>query len=97
MARAVATASGVAMVLRAIGLYGVTPSLVAGRTRELAIRSALGARPGALLGLVLAAGVAAAAHVGPARRVVIGAEPGVGCRSRAVRGDRHGRRPPLRN
>ena len=113
----VASASGlVAMVLGAIGLYGVIAFLVAGRTRELAIRSALGARPGVLLGLVLAAGgrvvalgvgvgavlalaatrvvaraaggiaagdpvvwagalllvvaVAAAAHVGPARRVV---------------------------
>ena len=113
----VASASGVvAMVLGAIGLYGVIAFLVAGRTRELAIRSALGARPAALLGLVLAAGgrvvalglgggavlalaatravaratggvaaadpvvwvgalvlvagVAAAAHVGPARRVV---------------------------
>ena len=113
----VASASGVvAMVLGAIGLYGVIAFLVAGRTRELAIRSALGARPGTLLRLVLAAGgrvvalgvgggavlalaaarvvaratggvapadpvvwagalllvaaVAAAAHVGPARRVV---------------------------
>ncbi len=113
----VASASGVvAMALGAVGLYGVVAFLVAGRTRELAIRSALGARPAALLGLVLAAGgrvvvlgvgggavlahaaarvvagvtggvaatdpvvwagaillvaaVAAAAHVGPARRVV---------------------------
>ena len=113
----VASAAGVvAMVLGAVGLYGVIAFLVAGRTRELAIRSALGARPAALLGLVLAAGgrvvalgvgggavlalaaarvvaratggvaasdpvvwagalmlvagVAAAAHVGPARRVV---------------------------
>ena len=113
----VASASGVvAMVLGAIGLYGVIAFLVAGRTRELAIRAALGARLGVLLRLVLAAGgrvvalgvgggavlalaatrvvagatggvasadpvvwagalllvvgVAAAAHVGPARRVV---------------------------
>ena len=113
----VASASGVvAMVLGAIGLYGVIAFLVAGRTRELAIRSALGARPGILLRSVLAAGgrvvalgvgggavlalaatrvvagatggvapadpvvwagalllvvgIAAAAHVGPARRVV---------------------------
>ena len=53
----VASASGVvAMALGAVGLYGVVAFLVAGRTRELAIRSALGARPAALLGLVLAAG-----------------------------------------
>ena len=58
--RAVASvviASGVvALVLGAIGLYGVVAYLVGGRTREFAIRSALGARSGALLRLVLATG-----------------------------------------
>ena len=53
----VASASGVvAMMLGAIGLYGVIAYLVAGRTREFAIRAALGARSGALLRLVLATG-----------------------------------------
>ena len=53
----VASASGiVAMVLGAIGLYGVIAYLVGGRTREFAIRAALGARSGTLLRLVLATG-----------------------------------------
>ena len=105
-----------AIPIGAVGLYGVVAYLVMRRTHELAIRSALGAGPGALLRLVLAsgawvvglgagvgavlavvvtrlaaqvmpgvtladpvvwggvllliAGVAAAAHVGPARRIV---------------------------
>ena len=117
VAASVASAAGVvALVLGAIGLYGVVAYLVTRRTREFAIRAALGARSGALLRLVLATGgwvvtlglgagavlalgvsrvvtqaaggispadpvawagalllivgVAAAAHVGPARRVV---------------------------
>ena len=53
----VASVSGiVAMMLGAIGLYGVIAYLVAGRTREFAIRAALGARSGTLLRLVLATG-----------------------------------------
>ena len=53
----VASASGVvAMVLGAIGLYGVIAYLVAGRTREFAIRAALGARSGTLFRHVLATG-----------------------------------------
>ena len=53
----VASASGiVAMVLGAIGLYGVIAYLVAGRTREFAVRAALGASAGTLLRLVLATG-----------------------------------------
>ena len=53
----VASASGaVALMLGAIGLYGVIAYLVAGRTREFAIRAALGARSGTLLRLVLATG-----------------------------------------
>ena len=118
IAASLVVASGlVALLLGAVGLYGVVAYLVARRSREFAIRAALGARPGALLRLVLATGgwvvafgvgsgavltsvatrvaasltpdgmpppdpaawagallliaaVAAAAHIGPARRVV---------------------------
>ena len=67
----VASASGiVAMVLGAIGLYGVIAYLVAGRTREFAIRAALGARSGALLRLVLAT------EHGSSRSVSLPAPPG---------------------
>ena len=116
-ASAMLAAGVVALVLGAIGLYGVVAYLVTSRSREFAIRAALGARSGALLRSVLASGgwvvalglgsgaalafgatrivaqitaggfpspdpvvwagtvllvvaVAAAAHVGPARRVV---------------------------
>lgn len=117
IAASVSGAAGiVAMLLGAVGLYGVVAYLVMRRTHELAIRSALGAGSGVLLRLVLAsgawvitvgigvgtvlaglvtrlvsqmvpgstladpvmwgstllliAGVAAAAHVGPARRIL---------------------------
>ena len=57
VAASVAGASGiVAAVLGVIGLYGVIAFLIVRRTGEMAIRSALGARPGALLRHVLATG-----------------------------------------
>ena len=62
IAASVASASGiVALVLGAIGLYGVVAYLVLRRTREFAVRSALGAGTGTLLRLVLATGARVAA------------------------------------
>jgi macrolide transport system ATP-binding/permease protein len=76
----------VAMVLAAIGLYGVTAYAVARRTREIGIRMALGARPSGVLGQVMRQGLgltgvgllAGAALAVAASRAVGGVLYGVG-------------------
>lgn len=51
---------GLALVMATVGIYGVLASVVAERTRELGVRSALGARRSELVSLVLQRSVALA-------------------------------------
>jgi putative ABC transport system permease protein len=53
LARAAALLGAIGLMLATAGLYGVSSYLVAMRSRELAIRMALGAAPRAILNLVL--------------------------------------------
>ncbi len=57
--------AGLALVLAAVGLYGVMAYLVSQRVQEVGVRVALGARPGAILSLLMRGGLGpAAAGVG---------------------------------
>jgi predicted permease len=53
--------AGFALVIAAVGLFGVLSYAVAQRTREIGVRSALGARPMDIVGLVVRQGLAMAA------------------------------------
>jgi predicted permease len=71
----VTVVGGMAMLLAAIGLYGVIAYSVSRRTKEIGIRLALGARPASVLTLVMQQGL-----------VVAGAGLAIGCVLAAIVG-----------
>jgi putative ABC transport system permease protein len=71
--------ASLATFLAAIGLYGVSSAATAARSRELAIRAALGAQPGTLRRLVLMGGLATTlAGVAIGTLASLAAAPGLG-------------------
>lgn len=66
----------VATFLGVIGIYGVMSDLVAQRTREIGIRTALGASPGKMMGMVVGQGL---------KLAFLGVVPGVLCALAATR------------
>jgi len=77
-AMSVSAVGVVAMLLASIGLYGVIAYSVARRTREIAIRMALGAQPSAVVGLVMRQGLGiAAVGVGVGAVLALGAAKAV--------------------
>jgi ABC-type antimicrobial peptide transport system permease subunit len=77
-AASVSAVGVVAMLLASIGLYGVIAYSVARRTREIGIRMALGARPSAVVGLVMKQGITlAAVGVGAGSLLALGAAKAV--------------------
>jgi len=55
------TLAGLAILLAMVGLYGIVATATAARSREMAIRAAMGAQPGSLLRLVLGQALIASA------------------------------------
>lgn len=56
IALVLATFAALALILAAVGIYGVVSYSVARRTREVGLRIALGARRGGVLGMIVAEG-----------------------------------------
>jgi ABC-type antimicrobial peptide transport system permease subunit len=71
--------AGTALLMATIGLYGVSATAASARSRELAIRAAVGAEPTALLGLMLRQGlVLGAVGVGLGSIISLAATRGLG-------------------